>query len=387
MGKKPHSENPLLKQVLTYYRRGWSIIPIGLNKKAAVQWKKYQKTRPDENQLRKWFANGKFKSFAVICGAVSGGLAVLDLDSQKRCDWWRREHPDLADTLPNSETSKGQHFFFRSEPFRKQNGDEVDLLCEGSYAILPPSPEKEWIRPLDGELPLLDPFKWGLEQFGITAPQKERQFTEEPEETEDIEDIEAIRVRVVVYNKLNKELKKKVKLAISCTLPDKKGYRNFLIFQFCRWLKGISEFAKLSAKSVKSLCREWHRRALPKIGTKPFDETWADFAYGWKRVKYPKGEGMLKLAIQKAMEATTHLDAEKEYESEEAQLLVRVCYELQRLQGTEPFWLSCYSAALILGISHTEANKKIQMLVADDVLRLVEKNTARRATRYRFIGN
>ena len=149
----------------------------------------------------------------------------------------------------------------------------------------------------------------------------------------------------------------------------------------------MPEFAKLSAKKVKSLCREWHRRALPKIGTKSFDETWADFAYGWKRVKYPKGEGMLKLATQKAMEATTPLDAEKEYDSEETQLLVRICYELQRLQGKEPFWLSCYSAAWILGLSHTEANKRIQMLVADEVIRVIEKNTAKRATRFRYIAN
>ena len=123
------------------------------------------------------------------------------------------------------------------------------------------------------------------------------------------------------------------------------------------------------------------------MGTKPFDETWADFAYGWKRVKYPKGEGMLKLATQKALEATIHLDAEKDYDSEECQLLVRVCYELQQLQGKEPFWLSCYSAAWILGLSHTEANKRIQMLVADEILRVIEKNTTKRATRYRYIAN
>ena len=50
------------------------------------------------------------------------------------------------------------------------NGDNIDLLCEGAYAILPPSPNKDWVIPLNGELPLLDPFEWGLAQFGIQKP-------------------------------------------------------------------------------------------------------------------------------------------------------------------------------------------------------------------------
>lgn len=379
----------VLEWAFYYHRLGWCVIPIRAGtKKAAVKWEKYQKTRPDENQLRKWFGSCKYKSLAVVCGAVSGGLAVLDLDSEQRCQWWYEKH---AEVLPTVKTKKGLHFFFRAEPFRKRQGNEVDLLCEGAYAILPPSPNKEWLTPLNGELPLLNPFEWGLEQFGINKPhllpESRTEFTEEREEPDDTEAIEAIGVFFISYNQLEEELKKRVNFAIIYTLPNKKGYRNFLIFQFCRWLKGMPEFAKLSAKKVKSLCREWHRRALPKIGTKSFDETWADFAYGWKRVKYPKGEGMLKLATQKAMEATTPLDAEKEYDSEETQLLVRICYELQRLQGKEPFWLSCYSAAWILGLSHTEANKRIQMLVADEVIRVIEKNTAKRATRFRYIAN
>ena len=83
-----------------------------------------------------------------------------------------------------------------------------------------------------------------------------------------------------IYDKFDSELRKKVDFAVARTQPDKSGYRNFLIFQFYRWLKSMPEFEKLRAKAVKSLCREWHQRALPVIGTKPFDDTWADFVHG-----------------------------------------------------------------------------------------------------------
>ena len=384
-------QKTILELALEYHRRGWCIIPIraGTKLPAIRSWKQYQTKRPDEEQLRKWFANGKYTSFAVVCGAVSGGVTVLDLDSERRCQWWNDTHPALAQALFTAKTKKGLHIYFRSEPFRKQKGDEMDLLCEGAYAVLPPSPEKEWLTPLNGELPLLDPFDWGLEQFGINRPyllpESNAGVTEEREDIEEIEEKEAISVSVS-YSELDRELKKKVDFAITRTLPDKRGYRNFLTFQFCRWLKSISEFEKLRAKAVKSLCREWHRRALPKIDTKPFDETWADFVYGWNRVKYPKGEGMLKIAVDKALEAINHLSAEQEYESEEAQLLVRICYELQRLQGENPFFLSCYSAGYVLGVSHKKANKMLQMLVADEIIVLVEKNTTTRATRYRYVA-
>jgi len=384
------SEKTALDYALEYYSRGWSIIPIiaGSKKPAIRSWKPYQTKRADEKQLRKWFGNGKYTSLAVVCGEVSGGLAVLDLDSEQRCQWWRDTHPKLATSLPTAKTEKGLHIFFHSEQFRKQKGDELDLLCEGAYVILSPSPGKEWLMPLNGELPLLNPFEWGLEQFDITTPQKEKPFTEEGEDKEATSNFIASISSVSSNSSISSvNLKEKVDNAIKKTLPKKEGYRNFLIFQFCRWLKGMEEFEQLPARALKDIIREWHRQALPYIGTKPFDETWANFTYGWPRVKYPKkGDGMLKLATQRAMNPKNKLAVESQYDAPETQLLIRVCYELQLIQKDEPFWISCYDAGGIIGLSHTEANKRLQMLVADEVLRLIVKNTTNKATRFRYIA-
>jgi hypothetical protein len=186
----PNRSAPLIDWALYYHQLGWSIIPIGFGKKPpkGFKWKKYQKTRPTKAELRQWFGNGRYKSLAVVCGVVSGRLAVLDIDSEQCCQWWRRERPKSTETLPMVKTKKGQHFYFRSEPFQKRNGDDVDLLCEGAYAMLPPSPNKTWIIPLNGELPMLNPFEWGLEQFGIRKPETKLRVTEDTEETEDPKD-------------------------------------------------------------------------------------------------------------------------------------------------------------------------------------------------------
>ena len=64
-------EKSILECALYYYSLGWSIIPIGFNKKPprGFCWKQYQTKRPDEQQLRKWFGGGK-RNIAVIVGAA-----------------------------------------------------------------------------------------------------------------------------------------------------------------------------------------------------------------------------------------------------------------------------------------------------------------------------
>ena len=194
-------------------------------------------------------------------------------------------------------------------------------------------------------------------------------------------------VKVVVFESLDVKVQTCITAAIKCTLPNKNGYRHFLIFQFCRWLKAIPDFELCEPRQLKPLVKMWHEQALPTIGTKTFDDTWADFCHGWPRVKYPKGSGSLKIAAITALDQQSHVTAEQEYESDEAKLLIRLCFELQRLQGEQPFWLSCHNAAGVLGVSPPTANKMLEMLVADGVIMMVKNNTATKARRYKFIAD
>ncbi len=389
------SNKTLLEWALEYHARGWSIIPIGFGKAPpkGVKWKDHQRTRPTETKLREWFGSGTQKGLAVVCGAVSGGLCVLDLDSEQRCRWWRETHPQLAKTLPSDKTKKGLHVHFRCEPFRKQNGDEVDLLCEGAYAILPPSPGKKWVVPLSGELPLLNPFEWGLEQFGIKEPEKEAKLPEDTEDTEDSEDTDdterqrSHKVEGGFLDSLDKSIKDEIEKAIEHTLPNKQKQRNTAILPLCQWLKAIPELRDLPAKELKPIVVEWHRRAYHAIGTKSFTTTWADFVHAWKRVKWPKGEIMLSHAVRKALEADTIPPEVGEYDEPGAQLLLRVCYWLGQSMGDEPFFLASRTAGGIIGASHRTAYKLLEMFVEDGKLKVEKKHTEYRATRFRYVAN
>ncbi len=180
-----------------------------------------------------------------------------------------------------------------------------------------------------------------------------------------------------------------VQAAIKETLPKSKGQRNKMVFKLCRYLKAIPDTKDLSASALKPIIKAWHEKALSTIGTKPFTETYSDFMYGWARVKHPKDEDCLALATQIAIGAADSLPDEDRYaDAPEVQLLIRVCFELQQIQGEKPFWLAARDAGGIIGESTTKANKYLQMLVHDDppVLEIAKKHTTNRATRYRFVG-
>ena len=282
----PSTRDPL--EWATYYHAlGWCVIPVNpeTKKPCLKGWKCYQTKRPTEQDLRRWFT-GRYGAMAIVLGAVSGNLGALDLDSEEQCDWWKKTHPEHARTLPTEKTTRGGHVFFSCQPVGTQRpkDQKVELLCEGAYIIVTPSPGKQWVNALNGELPEIDPFGLGLDVFGITRPNadtnhftEETEDTEEPEDTEETEAIQMVSgssgssVSSVNLDSLDAKAKEKIEQAIGKTLPTGIGQRNRCIFTFCQWLKAIPELCDRQAKDLRSVVQDWHARAYPVIGTKPFE--------------------------------------------------------------------------------------------------------------------
>jgi len=68
----------MIKSAAFYLHNKISVIPTGDNKRSLIPWKQYQSelpTKPSE-----MFAHEKCKGIAVICGAVSGNIEVIDVD-------------------------------------------------------------------------------------------------------------------------------------------------------------------------------------------------------------------------------------------------------------------------------------------------------------------
>ncbi len=166
------------------------------------------------------------------------------------------------------------------------------------------------------------------------------------------------------------------------TLPTQEGQRNKRLFELARWAKGTHPNA--TRDELRAIVQEWHRLALPVIGTKDFATSWAEFLSGWDKVRAP--HGAIMDSIVQGIDHTAPLPpaiAQLGYGTA-GNRLVRVCQALQAHHGTDPFFISARQAGEVLGVHFTDASKMLSALVADGVLTLVSKGAGKVASRYRF---
>jgi hypothetical protein len=146
---------------------GLSVIPIrpdGTKRPALDAWRSYRQVRPNAVTLARWFRHGE--GLAVIGGAVSGHLEILDFDAPELFAPWcavvEQRCPGLVARLPLVQTpSDGRHLYYRCEIIagnlrlaQRLGADEtpetvIETRGEGGYAIAPPSPPTchPWHRP------------------------------------------------------------------------------------------------------------------------------------------------------------------------------------------------------------------------------------------------
>ncbi len=382
----------LLDAALEYLGRGWSVIRIGANKKATVAWRRYQKRPPTKRTVRRWFKDGTAQGVAVVCGLVSGGLAVRDFDLIESYERWAAEHPELAKVLPTVKTTRGMHVYFIGPEEFHNYGDGEYRGTSRQITVLPPSRHPDgrlyrWINPLpDGPLPVVDdPVKAGLYP-DLTLPETRSSESGGMQQSKRSKQKQTEQTNAIPRGRHSDDFQ--VKEAIEATLPDGPGKRNRAVFNFARHLKALPHLADAPVQMLRPNVREWHRRALPVITTKPFDETWLDFMFAWKNVKVPIGSGPLELAAEAAKSAEPPPEAEA-YDISEVRLLVSICRELQRYAGDGVFFLACRTAQRLLGIERHETAWRWLLLLEGDGLLHVEtrgNQKSRRATRYRYTG-
>ncbi len=121
-----------------YLELGWSIIPIGAEKKPLCPWKSFQENRATLVQLQEWCLNPSLKGFAIVTGKLSG-VYVLDIDSGSSFNV-----ESLPKTVHSKTGSGGHHYFFifpKDKVLRNKGGfqEYTDTRGEGGYAIIPPS--------------------------------------------------------------------------------------------------------------------------------------------------------------------------------------------------------------------------------------------------------
>ncbi len=427
----------MLDEALRYHSLGLCIIPIKPRKKqpACRRWSQYQKDRPTEQQLRKWFVTEK--NLAVVCGPVSGGLVVRDFDDMEAYERWASENSAFAQKLPTVETGRpGRHVYCRAdvESVKTASGTGASIidfgdgeLRAGGYCLIPSSVhpsghQYRWLNPLGCKIPKVD-----LHAAGFLNGSHETESTRESQRTtEDYRsqlegggekrregrgslksspvnpppilknDVtnsgEPAKLSDALSEYLNerdaKHFNNEVESASLESLPKQIGQRNKLVFELARALKAVASFSDADAKDLKPHVKQWHQLALPVIGTRPFEETWIDFLRAWPRVKFPKGSEPIARILERALSEAIPREAAG-YEQTDLKLLVSLCRELQRTAGSGPFYLSCRTAGRLLEKQHTTIWRWLFLLENDGLLEVVHRGSqrTRKATRYRYLGN
>lgn len=127
----------ILEAALAYAQMGYSVIPVGIDKRPPILWECYQHQRASPAVIKGWYSIYPDAGVAIVTGVISG-IFVVDVDP--------RHGGDLAPygLMPATFTvhtgGGGWHFYFKGvQPCRTAVVPGVDIKGEGGYVVAPPS--------------------------------------------------------------------------------------------------------------------------------------------------------------------------------------------------------------------------------------------------------
>jgi hypothetical protein len=106
---------------LGYERAGLSVVPCKLPEKyPPLPWLTYQAERAAPDEIKQWYTRDPQWGLGLVCGEVSGGLEVIDLDGGSFAEQFdaaiRVNAPGLLEKLVIEQSpSGGRHYAYRCE--------------------------------------------------------------------------------------------------------------------------------------------------------------------------------------------------------------------------------------------------------------------------------
>ncbi len=165
------------------------------------------------------------------------------------------------------------------------------------------------------------------------------------------------------------------------------------VFKFARAVKAFELFVdrRLPKKELPAAFNIWWSAAqttLPPDTDR--DECMFLFMDAYDKAKTPLGSNVIQNALDRVKSSPPPPEANR-YESPKLKTLVHLCYELQKLAGDSPFFLSVRDAARAIGLSAKSLHAVsafLRGLHRDGIIEPVEigKSGGHRATRYRYVA-
>jgi replicative DNA helicase len=168
--------NEIKNKAKEYLKAQLSVIPTKEDKLPALPtWKPYQSQRLKEDEVDAIFSGANVKGVAIICGDISGGLEVIDVDTKHDTtgSLWDELRGLIEDNLPElysrlviaQTKSGGYHIYYRCTCIAgnlklstKLNREVlVETRGEGGYVIAPPTPNYTYIQGEPSNIPTITP--------------------------------------------------------------------------------------------------------------------------------------------------------------------------------------------------------------------------------------
>lgn len=133
-----------LNMALEMVRAGKSIIPIQpKGKKPALRsWEEFQARIATEEEVRGWFDKNPNINIGLVCGAVSGVVAV-DVDGEEGQEWFKANMDPKPNCFQYTSSAHKFHAFYAHPgeriPPAVGLAKEVDVRGDGSYVVFAPS--------------------------------------------------------------------------------------------------------------------------------------------------------------------------------------------------------------------------------------------------------
>lgn len=140
-----------LESALWLQSMGCSVIPLAPKSKRPLaralpngKWEEFQQRAATPEEIRRWFEIEPEANIALVCGEVSG-LVAMDVDGSQGQEWFKGHMPRPNWYQQTSAKNKFHAFYrhpgggVRIPPSVKLVNDEIDVRGDGSYVVFAPS--------------------------------------------------------------------------------------------------------------------------------------------------------------------------------------------------------------------------------------------------------
>ena len=345
-------------------------------------------------------------NIGVALGQVSGGLCSIDLDTDETLAAFLKVNPSLADSL-RTRGARGGNVWMRCKgsypgtfKIKTDDGAEVGEWratgaqtiisgehpsgCDYSFTVAVPPVRMEFesiVWPKGLRPPKATAAK--MAELPIVHSNTEHTATQSHSHTA-TQETQAV-VQLVVF------------FDVSRFVPTQRGTSDTLLFSMSGALLTWEKQQGRKATSAEKLAifKRWWQRAKERVDPS-MDETayLAKWLNACKNRKYADDETPILAAWTAAQKHPLPPEAVADYDTpmaERMKLLVALCYQLQVLRGSAPFFLASRNAGKLLGVPHTTIYLWLDILAAEDgPFRLLKKVSTgslatHKANEYRFL--